>query len=88
MRWHDTRLAYPHQWLVVEVLESHSNAGRLIPDRLAVIEQCPDGATAFERYRQLHRGFPQRFVCFVHTGRGEFQMPERRWAGIRTIIAA
>lgn len=88
MRWHDIRQVYSHQWLVIEILDSHAESSRVVPDRIAVIETCSDGATAFNRYRQLHREFPQRFVCFIHTSREELELEERRWAGIRATDAA
>jgi hypothetical protein len=88
MRWSDIRLAYPEQWLVIEILESHTDSNRIVPDGIAVLETCPDGAAAFERYRALHRDYPQRFVSFIHTHREKLEIEERFWAGIRTTDAA
>lgn len=88
MRWADVRTMHPDQWLVVEALEAHSEAGRRIPDRLAVVEVCPDGAAAFRRYRELHRRFPAREFIFVHTANEALNIEERSWIGIRFGDAA
>ncbi|MCC7355070.1 MAG: hypothetical protein IT330_15100 [Anaerolineae bacterium] len=52
-------------------------------DRLAVIELCPNGNTAMQRYRRLHQEYPQREFYFVHTSREELDIRERQWLGIR-----
>jgi hypothetical protein len=84
MLWSEIRSAYPNQWLIIEALEAFTtpdNKRRL--NRLAVIEQCPDGKEAFQRYRSLHRVHPHREYYFVHTSNLEFEIRELQWAGIR-----
>lgn len=84
MNWTDVREAYPRQWLIIEALEAHTTEDNYrIPDRLAVIETCDDGAAAFQRYRLLHQEFPQREFYFVHTDREKLAFPERQWVGVR-----
>ncbi len=84
MIWPEIRKIYPHQWLVVEALEAHtnSNSKRQI-GRLAVIENCPDGSMAMKRYRELHQQYPLREFYFVHTDKPELDIYERQWVGIR-----
>lgn len=77
MPWHDIRQAYPGQWLILEVLESHSMGSIVIPDRLAVIEQCTDASKLMSRYSELHASLPGRFLCFAHTGRATLEFEER-----------
>ncbi|HSB72157.1 MAG TPA: hypothetical protein VLT62_22745 [Candidatus Methylomirabilis sp.] len=89
MLWPEVRNAYPSQWLVVEALEAQTMAGnRRRLGRLAVIESCPDGNTAFQRYRHLHQEYPAREFYFVHTSREELDIRERQWLGIRRGDAA
>ena len=88
MRWHEVREKYPDQWLIVEALEAHTEAGKRILDRLAVVEMCPDGETALERYRALHQQYPERELYFVHTARETLDIRERQWLGIRRAHAA
>jgi len=89
MRWPEIRATHPDQWLVVEAIEAHTTEdNRRHLDRLAVLERCPDGKAAMDRYRNLHREFPARELYFVHTSREELDIEERRWLGIRGVHAA
>lgn len=88
MQWAEIRAKHPDQWLVVEALEAHSEGGRRVPDRLAVVEICADGAVAFRRYRQLHHDHPAREFYFVHTQNAELEIEERPWIGVRLGDAA
>lgn len=83
MRWTDVRSAFPDQWLVIEALEAHSEGSQRIFDRIAVVEICRDGNTAFQRYRDLHRSLPSREWCPVHTSNEELLITERPWTGVR-----
>ncbi len=84
MKWTEIRKAYPDQWLLVEALEAHTTPdNQRVLDRLAVIETCPDGSKAMQRYRHLHQTNPQREFYFVHTSREELDIRERQWHGIR-----
>lgn len=84
MMWSEIRQAYPQQWLIVEALEAHTTPeNRRILDRLAVIDACPDGRTAMQRYRELHQQYPLREFYFVHTDREDLEIYERRWLGVR-----
>lgn len=84
MLWSEIRATYPDQWLIVEALEAHTTSdNQRVLDRLAVIETCPDGRAAMERYRCLHQEYPQREFYFVHTRREDLDIRERQWHGIR-----
>ena len=84
MQWPDIRKAYPDQWLVIEALEAHTTPDRhRVLDRLAVVDHCLDGASAFQAYRHLHQQHPQREFYSVHTSKEELEIEERRWLGIR-----
>ena len=87
MRWSEVRAAHPDHWLVIEALEAHSEAGRRIFDRVAVLEVCSDGPATMKRYAQLRHQHPQREFCFVHTAMVELDIEERRWIGIRGLHA-
>lgn len=83
MRWSEARETYPGQWLIIEALEAHTEDNRRILDRIAVVEVCPDGASAMQRYRRLHQQYPMREFYFAHTSRESLEIMERRWLGIR-----
>ena len=83
MQWSEVRQFYPDQWLVIEALEAHDEDNLRILEKMAVIETCPDGRTAFQSYRRLHQQHPQREFYFVNTQRTELEIRERQWLGIR-----
>jgi hypothetical protein len=83
MRWEEIRACHPNQWLIIEALEAHTEGHRRLLDRIAVIETCPDGATAFRRYRELHAAHPTREFYFVHTVNPVLEIEERPWVGFR-----
>jgi hypothetical protein len=83
MRWAEIRRQYPDQWLVIDALEAHTEGDRRKLEQMTVVEVCPDGATAFQRYRELHRQYPLREFYFVHTAREELDIRERHWLGLR-----
>lgn len=85
MQWPEIRQAYPERWLIIEALEAHTYDRQRILDSIAVIETCPDGATAMQRYQKLHHKYPHREFYFVHTQRESLDITERRWAGIRSL---
>ncbi|HET7506591.1 MAG TPA: hypothetical protein VFK02_36475 [Kofleriaceae bacterium] len=88
MRWAEVRDAHPDQWLVIEVLDAHTEGDRRVLDRMAVLELCPDGRTTMKRYGELRRLHPNREFCFVHTSAAELKIEERLWLGIRGLRVA
>lgn len=88
MVWENVREAYPDQWLIIEALEAHSEGGRRLLDHVVVVETCPDGASAMQRYQRLHREHPLREFYYVHTSRVSLDIRERHWVGIRRSDAA
>jgi hypothetical protein len=78
MHWDDVRALHPDQWLVIEVLEAHSEDNRRSLDRFTVLELCADGGAAFQRYRELRRGQRSREFCFLHTSWEKLEFEERR----------
>ena len=88
MIWLEVQKAYPDQWLVIEALEAHTESNQRLLDRIAVIETCPDGASAMQSYQRLHRDYPLREFYYVHTGREKLDIRERHWIGIRRNNAA
>lgn len=88
MHWTEIRQQYPDQWLVIDALKAHTEENRRKLDQMTVVEICPDGVTAYERYRELHQQHPEREFYFVHTSREELDIRERHWLGLRRKNAA
>ena len=83
MTWHEIRRHFPGQWLVVEVIEAHSDGNERILDRIGVIDTFSDGSSVMKGYRELHRKYPERELLFVHTDREMLDVTQRKWVGIR-----
>jgi hypothetical protein len=83
MQWTEIRQHHPHQWLLVEAIKAHSEAGQRILDELSVVDTFPDSVLAMQRYTQLHQEAPEREMYVLHTDRQELKIAERQWLGIR-----
>ena len=83
MQWHDVRRYYPHQWVLIESLEAHSEGDQRVLDQVAVINSYSDSSSAMQAYQQLHRASPSRELYVLHTEREQLTITERRWVGIR-----
>lgn len=89
MKWPDVRKAHPDAWLVIEALKAHSTPENLRKlDKIAVIEQCPDGQAALNSYRRLHQQYPEREFYYIHTSRVRLNIHEQQWIGVRRGNAA
>lgn len=69
MIWSDVRETYPDQWLIIEALAARTHGNQRMLDRIAVVETCPDGTTAMQSDKHMHREYPLREFYFVHTAR-------------------
>ena len=58
MPWTDLSVAYPAQWVVIEMLEG---------DQVEVVELCADGCAAKHRAWELRAMYAGRNFCSVHT---------------------
>ncbi len=84
MQWPDIRKTYPDQWVVIEGMDTRaSDDGKRLFNRLAVVEICPDGASAMRLYREFHKQYPTREFYFIHTSHEKLDIRERKWIGIR-----
>jgi len=83
MNWQQSRLHYPHQWLLIEAVQAHTETDQRIIDNLAVIGVYPDSPSALQDYARLHHVAPERELYVAHTDRPTLDITERRWLGIR-----
>ena len=79
MKWEEIRQQYPHQWLLIEATEAHSNAGQRVLEQMSVIGTFPDSITAMEGYMQLYRTAIERELYVFHTGLEKLDITERTW---------
>lgn len=85
MKWQEVCEHFPHQWLLVEATEAHSEGNRRFLDDLAVLETFASGKSAMDGYLDLHERAPQRELYVLHTDREELEIEELRWLGIRGV---
>lgn len=84
MTWEEIRNRYPNRWLVIEADEAHAqpDSKRCVND-VSVVEECRDGASAFQTYRNHRNAHPGREFYFVHTSRDTLEFEEEQWFGVR-----
>ena len=87
MKWNEIRAQYPtNQWLLIEAIQAHSDAGERIVDDLTVVERFVDSVSAMLKYEELHHQAPERELYVFHTSREKLHISERAWLGIRTVV--
>ncbi len=87
MRWSEIRVAYPEQWLVVEVYSAHHDGiGRVIDD-VEVFGSCSNGMTAARCAYDLERRFRGREFIAAHASYPTLSTDERSWAGLSGLAA-
>jgi hypothetical protein len=85
MKWQEIRKHYPQQWLLVEAIQAHSEAGKRLIEELTVVNVFPDALTAMREYAHLHRRAPQRELYVLSTEREQIEITERNWLGLRSL---
>jgi len=83
LRWNEIRQRYPDQWLLVEAIDAHTDAGKRVLEQLSVIDSFEDSIQALRKYQELHRQSHERELYVVHTSRATLDVEERPWLGIR-----
>jgi len=84
MNWEQIRARFPNCWILLDVVEAHSDGNKRIPDELNVLAEFSDSTAAMKRYQLEHRQKPLRELLVLHTSRETIEVEERRWVGIRT----
>jgi hypothetical protein len=87
MLWNEIRNKYPNQWLVAEAVSAHTSPeGKRVLDDLRIANYCKTGTEAFNMYRKNHKENPEREYYYLHTSRGELDIVEEQWLGIRSPV--
>ncbi len=83
MKWKEIRNQYPHQWLLLEAMDAHSELNKRIVEQFSVINSYEDSNKAMESYSQIHHKSPDRELYVFHTDKENVEILERQWLGIR-----
>jgi hypothetical protein len=81
--WDQVRTAYPHQWLVIEAVNSHSILNKRILEAVSVVNTFNDSEDALREYLRLHRQDHTKELYVVHTDKEVLDITEQKWLGIR-----
>ena len=82
MRWPEVQERFPNEWVVLEVIQAHSNDGLRYIEEVVVIDRFEKSIEAMHRYDKLRQEQPHREYCFFHTSRSNLVARER-YMGIR-----
>lgn len=86
MRWYELKKTTPHQWVIIEAVDAHTEGDNRIIEDVQLVEVFgEDNNGALRRYVQLHKVHPEKEYYVVHTSRPELNVKERNWTGIRGI---
>lgn len=83
--WDKIRLAYPHKWLVIEAINSHSVLDKRILEAVKVVSTFNDSEDALREYLRLHRENHSKELYVVHTDKEVLDITEQKWLGIRPV---
>lgn len=82
MRWQEVQKRFPNEWVVLEVINAHSDDGYRYIEEVVVVDKFENSLEAMDSYEKLRKDQPQREYCFFHTSR-ENLVARERYMGIR-----
>jgi len=83
MKWKEIRNQYPHQWLLLEAMDAHTESNRRIVEQFSVLNSYINSHQAMESYSQIHHESPDRELYVLNTEKDKVEILERQWLGIR-----
>lgn len=85
MKWEDVCQAFPNQWVLIEVVEAHTNdENERVLEEVTPLNKFPTSIEAMNAYQQMHQENPQKELYVLHTSRKEPNIMERKWVGVRS----
>jgi hypothetical protein len=70
--------------VLIEALDAYTEGDRRILEDMSVLGAYSDSIEPMQRYKALHREFPQREFYVAHSSMETFDITERVWLGIRS----
>ena len=86
MTWQEIREQFPNQWVLVEALNSSSQNGYWLLEKMAVLNSFNDGELALDDYEKIHHQHPSRDLAVLHTSRLKSKIAETHWLGVRSLV--
>jgi hypothetical protein len=83
MKWKYIRDEYPDCWILLEAIEAHSDRGKRVVDKIAILDKFNNSGEAMTAYRELHKKSPERELYVAHTKNKDLEIEERKWLDVR-----
>ena len=83
MKWKDIRDEYPDSWILLEAIEAHSDQGKRVVDKIAVLDRFNNSDKAMIAYRELHKKNPERELYVAHTKNKNLEIEERTQLSVK-----
>lgn len=77
MKWKDIRDKCPDSWILLEAIEAHSDQGKRVVDKIAVLDKLNNSDEAMKAYRKIHKKTPERELYVAHTKNENLEIEER-----------
>ena len=83
MTWKDVKKVYPDQWVLLEVVEAHSEGEKRIDEHMNVIGSfADDGDKAFEKYIEMHKVRKEIEYYIYHTSNENLNIGIKKRFGV------
>ncbi|TDX39365.1 hypothetical protein C7954_13234 [Halanaerobium congolense] len=69
--------------ILIEVIEAHSDQGKRVVDKIAVLDKFTNSGEAMSSYKELHKKNPEKELYVAHTRKKELEIEERKRLGVR-----
>ncbi|GGJ76425.1 hypothetical protein GCM10008982_27110 [Anoxybacillus voinovskiensis] len=86
MKWAELRERYPNQFVLVEAMAAYSKDKKRMIEDVSLIGQYESVSSAWEKYKEIHRAFPERELYIFHTSKEQMEVEEQYFTGIRGSV--
>jgi len=83
MKWKDIKDKYPDSWILLEAIEAHSDEGKRVVDKIAVLDKFNNSDEAMKDYRKIHKKNLERELYVAHTKNENLEIEGRKCLGVR-----
>lgn len=73
MKWKGIRNQYPHQWLLLEAMDAHTESNRRIVEQFSVLNSYINSHQAMKSYSQIHHESPDRELYVLNLNKTKWK---------------
>jgi len=85
LNWNEVRATFPNNWVLFEVVEAYSKAGKRHIEDLAVVDSFAEWLEAVKKYKEARSINPYGEFYFFHTDREELEILESDYLSLRGV---